>query len=96
MNNIYTFNPVEAESISRCFGSDFYNKLPELLSLYSQKWHLNALSLIPSYSAGLVFTCISEERGPSIQKLEDPNYPDFTAYAWHTLLEYGGKGVCKA
>ena len=95
MNNTYHFNKVEAESISGRFGSDFYNKLPGLLALYSQKWHLNAISLIPSYSAGLVFTCLSEERGPSILKLEDPNYPDFTAYAWHTLLEYGGKGFCK-
>lgn len=94
MDAAFSFLPRETEQITARFGEAFYRDTVSRLQLYAEKWALNSLAFIPSYSANLVFTCISKSHGPAVLKLANPAFGTM-ATEYGALREYGGGGFCR-
>lgn len=94
MNQPYCFSQEEEENILAHFGSEFPAKAAGYLEIYSDKWSLSHIRLIPSYSANLVFTCYSDSFGEAILKINPSVSSEFTG-EYHALKEYGGKPYCR-
>ncbi len=90
----YVFRSDEQERITSRFGGDFYGKLVGDLDVYTEKWRLDALSLIPSYSANLVFLCHSEDYGDAVLKIGDPAFPE-TRSEYLALRHFDGGRFCR-
>lgn len=93
MNEAYPVTEQEREKIIDRFGQEFYFKVLKKLALYSEQWQLSSYRLIPSYSANLVFTCVSARYGDSVLKIASP-YSDLSD-EYRALLEYDGTAFCR-
>ncbi len=65
---IYNFKKVNIEKITENFGEIFYNKVENLINPSIDKWCIEELSLIQSYSANLVFKGYSKIHGSIVMK----------------------------
>lgn len=94
MNKPYCFGQNEIENIVNHFGREFYEKAISNLEIYTDKWALDSLQFIPSYSANLVFICHSKSFGKTVLKIGNPSSREvFTEF--HTLNQYNGKRFCR-
>jgi Streptomycin 6-kinase len=94
MDATFSFLPRETEQIKARFGEAFYKESISRLQQYAEKWALSSLAFIPSYSANLVFTCMSKAHGPSVLKLANPAFGTMAA-EYGALREYGGGRYCQ-
>src|SRR5690349_16572853 len=87
-----SFNQNEIENIINRFGKPFYEKVLSDMVTYAATWDLTSLRLIPSYSANIVFTCLSNHFGPAVLKIGKPSNI-YTEY--HALSQYDGRRFCR-
>jgi streptomycin 6-kinase len=90
---IYRFNEYEKAKIMNRFGSEFYKRVLRDIEVYADLWALSSFQLIPSFSANLVFRCISAKYGNAVLKLGNPSSREI-ASEFHTLREYEGRRFC--
>ncbi|MCJ8008447.1 aminoglycoside phosphotransferase family protein [Lederbergia wuyishanensis] len=91
---IYSFKQNEIEKIIKHFGKDFYEKVLRDITVYPEQWSLTSLQFIPSYSANIVFTCISEKFGNAVLKIGKSNSREIST-EFNTLNEYKGRRFCR-
>lgn len=74
----YSFKKVNIEKITEKFGEIFYIKVKKLINHSIDKWGIEELSLIQSYSANLVFKGYSRLYGPIVMKF-GRDYGEFSS-----------------
>jgi streptomycin 6-kinase len=90
---IYHFNEDEIVKITNRFGDEFYERVLQSIEVYADRWGLSTFQLIPSYSANLVFRCVSAKYGNAVLKLGNPSSREIAA-EYHALREYDGRRFC--
>lgn len=94
MEAVYRFSQMEMNQITNRFGGDYYNKLVQDTVSYAGKWQLTHFQLVPSYSANIVFMCISQQYGHAVLKVGTPTSGGIDN-EYNTLLQYEGRGFCE-
>lgn len=87
------FDPSNANKIATHFGEAFYNHVNRTLPILTEKWHLSNLSLIDSFSAGLLFKATSNLYGDVVLKYTR-NAKSFTNEI-NALTAFNSESICK-
>jgi len=74
----YNFEKVNIKKIKEKFGENFYSKVENLINPSIDKWCIDELSLIQSYSANLVFKGYSKKHGSIVLKF-GRDYGEFSS-----------------
>lgn len=88
----FGLDAAQIERIRSHFGSDFYEEVLERLPLCAERWQLTEISLLPSYSANLVFSCRSLLFGDAVLKLGKET--DGIGNEYRALLHLNRERVC--
>lgn len=88
------FSKDEIAAIMQRFGAGFVEKVRDDLITCAGRWSLSSFQLIPSFSANLVLTCVSEDYGHAVLKIGSPAH-HVLATEYHALREYGGSRFCR-
>lgn len=90
----YSFRSEESSQIISRFGADFFQHMSRNLVAFCEKWQLEELALIPSFSANLVFTCTSGLFGDAVLKIGKPDSV-YIQTEFQALSAYGGRPFCR-
>jgi len=83
----------EVEQAVNRFGEDVLNRLSSDMDTYVQRWELERIRFIPSYSINCVFRCSSRRYGDAVLKMGTLGKEIYTEY--HALREYNGRRFCR-
>ncbi len=89
----YVFSQSESSGVIRRFGKEFFEKLSRDVQTYSEKWKLEVVGMVDSYSVNCIFICRSREWGDAILKIGKSGAECFTEA--NCLREYNGGRFCK-
>ncbi|MBF4693768.1 aminoglycoside phosphotransferase family protein [Fusibacter ferrireducens] len=89
----YIFKKDDITRIRDRFGEKFYNDISESIDAFIVKWRIDALELVESFSANLVFKGFSKNYGPIVMKFA-PNLDEFTSEV-NALRYFKGSRMCK-
>jgi streptomycin 6-kinase len=92
-NQGYSFSSEESSQVISRFGADFFAHVNGGLAAFCKRWQLDELSLIPSFSANLVFTCTSGLFGAAVLKIGRPDSV-YIQTEFQALSAYGGRPFC--